>query len=83
MSGFSGGVLSFPIGEMTLNVQPQGINSWTSGAPESVLEPLWLATVFHSKDSGVNIRQKISEFYSKFYHYNLNNNQINQILRTS
>jgi hypothetical protein len=73
---------AYPAGEVTLNVQPQGVNSWTSGAPESVLEPLWLATVFHSKDSGVNIRQKISEFYSKFYHYNLNDNQINQILKT-
>lgn len=82
LSSWNATVLELPAGEMTLNVQPEGINSWTSGSPENVLEPLWLATVFH-KDSGVDVKEKIKSFYSKFYHYNLNNQQINEILKIS
>lgn len=67
---------------INLHVQPVGVHSWTSGAPESFLEPLWLATIFQS-GSNVNIRQTVHDFYSKFYHYNLNDTQLNQILKKS
>lgn len=67
--------------EEKLDVQPVGIHRWTSTAPESVLEPLWLATVFHNEDSGIDIKTQVKDFYSKFYHCDLNENQINQILK--
>lgn len=70
---------NYPIGQINLHVQPVGIHSWTNGSPESLLEPLWLATIFQN-NSGIDIGQRVSDFYSKFYHCNLNADQINSII---
>lgn len=52
-----------------LNVQPTGLHSWTSGGPESILEPLWLRSVFWSSDySAAQFQSDLSAFYVKFYH---------------
>ncbi|AZV57190.1 hypothetical protein [Clostridium sp. AWRP] len=67
--------------EEKLHIQPTGIHSWMSGSPESVLEPLWLSTVFYSNDTSVDIKQAVKDFYSKFYHHDLTDEELNKILK--
>ncbi len=62
-------------------VNPCGVESWTEGSVESVLETKWAAWKFHNGSfSETDVKNEIKEFYKTFYNYDLSNSQTNMIL---
>lgn len=61
-------------------VNPYGIDSWTEGSVESILETKWAAWEFHNAFTESEVKQEIKEFYQTFYNYSLSNSQVSQIL---
>lgn len=66
-------------GNYEIYVNPTGVDSWTDGTVESILEPLWIAHKFGNYEIG-SLKQKIKEFYKEFYRYDLNDSEVSAIL---
>ncbi len=78
----SGSIVTSSIrGDYDILVNPQGVGSWTSGSVESILEPIWIASKFSNSISEDELKTKIKEFYKKFYRYDLNDSQVDNILK--
>jgi ABC-type Fe3+-hydroxamate transport system substrate-binding protein len=61
-------------------VNPRGIGNWSDGSVESILEPVWLAWKFYGAYTEDEVKEKIKDFYQKFYRYELSNVQLKIIL---
>lgn len=65
-----------------IHVNPCGLfSSWLDGSVESVLESAWAYKTF--RDEGYDLEEKITEFYSSFYGYDLTGDEIKKILAGS
>ena len=63
-------------------VNPRGVNAWCTRAAEASLQVLWAAKVFHpDRTAALNIEQETRGFYSEFYHYDLNDEELAHMLR--
>ena len=67
-------------GEYEIVVNPRGLSSWSGGSAESILESVWAAWRFFGALSEDQVRGYISDFYSRFYGYSLNDAEIDRIL---
>lgn len=67
-------------GDYEIYVNPEGVCSWTDGSIESVLESVWAAWKFSGQYSESEVRDKISDFYSRFYGHSLSGSELNDIL---
>lgn len=61
-------------------VNPSGIGSWSGGSGESILESVWLAEKFYGAYSESEVRDKVKDFYSRFYQIQLSESQLSNIL---
>jgi iron complex transport system substrate-binding protein len=59
---------------------PKYLMCWELPVPESILGTMWLQNLMYPKKTTYNLTNEIKEFYNKFYHINLTNSDINQIL---
>ncbi len=73
-------VTSYVRGNYDVYVNPYGVDSWTEGSVESVLETKWAAWKFHGAYSESEVKAEIKDFYQKFYRYDLSDSQVNRIL---
>jgi iron complex transport system substrate-binding protein len=63
---------------------PTGVFAWCASSAESALQPLWFAKTLHpSLFPNVNLITEVKDFYSKFYSYQLSDQQANAILNGS
>jgi iron complex transport system substrate-binding protein len=63
---------------------PGGVFAWCASSAESALQPLWLAKTLHPDlFPNVNLAAEVKDFYSKFYSYQLSDQQANAILNGS
>lgn len=63
-------------------VNPDGVGSWTDGSVESVLEAAWASYVFYPDGYYTldKVENKVSEFYQKFYRYDVTDSDLKSIL---
>lgn len=62
-------------------VVPSGVFLWGTRSAEGALQPLWLAKVLYPElFEDLNLGQKVREFYEKFYHYKLSDEELESIL---
>lgn len=73
-------IRSFSKGDYDIYVNPEGVCSWSKGSIESVLESVWAAWKFSGEYSESEVRDKISDFYSRFYGHTLSESELNDIL---
>lgn len=67
--------------ESAVLVNPHGLfSSWLGGSPEGVLEAAWTNDVAAGNDTKVDYEQKIEDFYSEFYRYDLTSDQLDDIV---
>ncbi len=60
---------------------PQGAFPWDRYSGEEALQVLWAAKLLHPKQmQKVNMTQETQNFYQKYYHYHLTNQQAHAIL---
>ena len=63
---------------------PTGVFAWCASSAESALQPLWFAKKLHpGLFSNVNLTAEVKDFYSKFYSYQLSDQQASAILSGS
>lgn len=62
-------------------VYPRGGFRWDPPSQESILSLHWLSLLFHPQQTHHDFRQKMRETYELLYNYQLNDNQIDSILR--
>lgn len=63
---------------------PTGVFSWCASSAESALQPLWFAKKLHPNlFPNVNLTAEVENFYSKFYSYQLSDQQASAILSGS
>ena len=61
-------------------VQPRGVSTMSSGT-EGGLQVLWLAKIFYPNEfKDVDMKAKVREFYKRFYSYDLNEDELSEIL---
>lgn len=60
---------------------PLGIYRWDPPNPESPLMWLWLLDVHHPDLNEIPLRQEVKKFYKTFLNYELNQDQLDKILR--
>ena len=73
-------ITSYIRGDYNIYVNPYGVESWTDGSVESVLETIWTAWKFHGAYTESDVKNELKEFYSKFYRYDLSDSQAESIL---
>lgn len=62
-------------------VVPSGVYLWSVRSAEGALQPLWLAKVLYPNTfKDLDLKQKTKEFYKKFYNYELNDKELQEIL---
>lgn len=67
--------------DYSIYVNPEGLfESWTDGTIESVLESAWISDKFQDGYSDTELRDKVREFYKKFYGYDLSDGELETIL---
>ncbi len=60
---------------------PSGLHIWSARSAETALCPLWLAKVVYPElFADLNLEQKTREFYKRFYNYDLNDKELDDIL---
>lgn len=60
---------------------PQGSFPWDRYSTEISLQVVWAAKLFHPNEMRtVDLKQKIKDFYQKYYHYRLSDREVKQIL---
>jgi iron complex transport system substrate-binding protein len=63
---------------------PTGVFAWCASSAESALQPLWFAKKLHPDlFPNVNLTAEVKDFYSKFYSYQLSDQQASAILSGS
>lgn len=69
------------IKERQIFVVPSGVYLWSVRSAEGALQPLWLAKVLYPElFADLNLEQKTREFYKQFYHYDLSDEELKEIL---
>lgn len=63
-------------GSYDILVNPSGIGNWTDGSVESPMEALWMSCKFQDGCSMDQLRDVIREFYTTFYHMDVNTGDI-------
>lgn len=64
-------------------VVPSGVYLWSVRSAEGSLQPLWLAKVLYPKTfKEIDLKKELKSFYKTFYNYNLDKNEIEEILHT-
>lgn len=62
-------------------VVPSGVYLWSVRSAEGSLQPLWLAKVLYPKlCKNIDLKKEVKYFYKTFYNYQLNENEIEEIL---
>ncbi|PWR71277.1 ABC transporter substrate-binding protein [Methanospirillum lacunae] len=62
-------------------ISPTGVFFWDAGQ-QQILQLMWLAKLLHpDKFQDLNMNNEVKEFYSKFYHYELTDDQADRILK--
>ena len=62
-------------------VNPKGVNVWSARSADGALQPLWAAKTFYPdlfKD--VNIENEVKNFYKTYYKYEINDEELKDIL---
>jgi hypothetical protein len=67
-------------GDYDILVNPRGVSGWTGGAPESILEPFWVAAQFYGAYTPDALRLRTRDFYRRFYRHELTEAQLAMIL---
>lgn len=67
-------------GPYTLCVVPSGAGSWREGSAESILLPYWAAWRVRGLCSEEDVRNKITDFYQRFYNVSLSDSDLQEIL---
>lgn len=66
--------------EGNVHLVPKGVYLWSVRSCEGALQPLWLASILHPElFPELNIREETKEFYKKFYHYDLTEDEVDMI----
>lgn len=66
-------------GKVYLN--PKGVYLWSVRSAEGALQPLWLGKTLHSDlFSDLDIKKTVKDFYKVYYNYDLNDNEIADVL---
>ncbi|MDD2336890.1 MAG: ABC transporter substrate-binding protein [Geobacteraceae bacterium] len=61
---------------------PEGIFLWGHGSSESPLFVMWLAKLLHpEKFRDLDLERETKEYYQRFYHYRLANEEVRRILQ--
>jgi iron complex transport system substrate-binding protein len=64
-------------------VVPSGVYLWSVRSAEGSLQPLWLAKVLYPKTfKEIDLKKELKSFYNTFYNYDLDKNEIEEILHT-
>ena len=63
-------------GSYDIYVNPSGVGNWTDGSVESPMEAVWLACKFQNSCSMDQLRDLVSEFYTTFYHMDVNTSDV-------
>jgi iron complex transport system substrate-binding protein len=67
--------------EKKIYTAPEGVFIWGHGSSEVFLFVMYLAKILHpDKFRELNLEQEVKDYYAQFYHYNLNNDEVNRIL---
>jgi iron complex transport system substrate-binding protein len=67
-----------------INACPTGISAWCASGPEAALQPLWIAKTLHPDlFPNLNLAAAVKDFYSKFYSYQLSDQQVSTLLNGS
>lgn len=62
-------------------ISPTGVFFWDAGS-QQILQLMWLAKILHpDKFEDLDMQKEVKEFYSKFYHYNLTDDEADRILK--
>ena len=62
-------------------VVPSGVYLWSVRSAEGALQPLWLGKMIYPElFAELDLEQKTKEFYEKFYGYELNGDEVKNIL---
>ena len=62
-------------------IVPYGLHIWTARSAETALCPLWLAKILYPElFKDLSVEQKTREFYKRFYNYDLNDKELDDIL---
>ncbi|MDD5014886.1 MAG: ABC transporter substrate-binding protein [Atribacterota bacterium] len=60
---------------------PKGVATWDTPEPESFITPIWIARFLYPEElKDINIENEIKIFYSQFYHLDISEQEIKQIL---
>ena len=59
---------------------PSYVHEWGYPTPEWIMGTMWLADKLYPKTANLNMINETKEFYSKFYHYNLTEEEVSEIL---
>ncbi len=63
---------------------PRGVATWDCPEPESFLCPLWIAKLLYPDEfEDINIRDDVKTFYSRFYHLDITDEEVESILNPS
>lgn len=68
-------------GNYEVFVNPKGLGSWWRGSAESVMEPLWIASVFYGVPDISQVENDLKSFYSTFYGYTLSGEEVSAIMQ--
>ena len=67
--------------EKRIYTAPEGVFIWGHGSSEVFLFVMYLAKILHpDKFQELNLEQEVKDYYAQFYHYPLNNDEVNRIL---
>jgi iron complex transport system substrate-binding protein len=62
-------------------VVPKGVNVWSARSADGALQILWSAKLLHPElFSDIDIESETRSFYEDYYHYKLNDEELNEIL---
>ena len=63
---------------------PRGVATWDCPEPESFLCPLWIAKLLYpDRFADINIEEEVKTFYSRFYHLDITDEEVESILNPS
>jgi len=64
-------------------ISPKGVYTWDFHSTETALQILWIAKTLHpNKFKDLNMAKEVKYFYSKFYCYDLTEDEVNRILNS-
>jgi iron complex transport system substrate-binding protein len=64
-------------------ISPKGVYTWDFHSTETALQILWIAKTLHpDKFKDLDMAKEVKYFYSKFYCYDLTDDEVNRILNS-